>query len=369
MKRSFFKLEMFLIFTLALFMFFSLMGCTEETKEVKEPEKEEKQEENKKEVEKEKKEAEKEEKKEEKMEIDYDKVEPNELGRIKILMYHDIGNEDGSWKTSRENFREHMERLYEKDYRLVDLMDVVNGEIDIPAGTTPVVLTFDDGHPGQFDLVEKEGEKIVDPDSAAGIILELEEKYDDFTVAGNFYINRYPVPFGDADRLDENLEVLTEKGFSVGNHGYEHMHLNQAQTNEEVQRELGKVQKMVNDALNGYKLESLALAYGLWPNEEFKDYVFSGEYEGTSYEHKAVLNVGSDPDVSPFHKDFDPLDLERVRANDGESQEMDRWLEYFENNPEKRYKSDGNPNTVVFPEEKKENLNEDIEEGYQIITY
>ncbi len=347
-------------------------GC-EDTEKEKEETIEEKAHEDKDEKD-EKDEKEKEGKAEEKEteeEIDYQEVQPNELGEVMILMYHDIDDELGDWKTTREKFREDMERLYEKDFRLVDLMDVVNGNIDIPAGTTPVVLTFDDGHVGQFNLIEEDGEKIVDPDSAAGILLDLKDKYDDFTLAGNFYINWYPEPFGDRDNLSKNLEILTDKGFSVGNHGYAHANLGNLNSPEEIEAELAKMQGKVKEALDGYEMKSLALAFGAWPkNEEWNQYVYSGEHEGTSYEYEAVLNVSWSPESSPFHKDFDPLDLERIKANDGVDQEMDRWLQGYEDNPEKRYVSDGNPSTIAIPEDKKHYICPDIaDDDYEIITY
>ncbi len=353
------------IFTLVLALGILISGCVddkgdEKTEAEKIKEEDYTQDEDNKEKDKEVKE----------IEIDYEEVKPNELGEIMILMYHDIGDELGDWKTSREKFREDMERLYEKDYRLVDLIDLVNGEIDIPVGTTPVVLTFDDGHKGQFNVIEEDGKKIVDPESAAGILLEFEEKYEDFTLAGNFYINYYPEPFGDRDNLSENLQILIENGFSVGNHGYAHENLRNVSSPEDIQKELGKMQKIVKEATDGYRLESLALSYGGWPeNEEWHEYVYSGEYEGITYNHKAVLNVSWSPEISPFHSDFDPLDLERIKANDGVDQEMDRWLEGYEQNPQKRYISDGNPNTIAIPEQEKEKLNEEVKEEYEIITY
>ena len=376
MKKFVFYLVLCLVITLAAGLTFP--GCTQEGTGEKDTREESTKEEDKaKKIEdkddknyKQEDEEKSDEKKKEEIYIDYEKVKPNELGEFMILMYHDIGDEDGDWKTSRENFREDMERLYKKDYRLVDLMDMVNGQIDIPAGTTPVVLTFDDGHSGQFNLIEKNGEKIVDPDSAAGILLDLKEKYKDFTLAGNFYINYYPEPFGAREELAKNLEVLSNKGFDVGNHGYAHERLDKMDSPDQIQQELGKLQKIVKENFDGYKLESLALAYGRWPKkEEYHEYVYSGKYNNTSYEHKAVLNVAWSPEISPFHKNFDPLDLERIRANDEIEQEMDRWIKYFENNPEKRYISDGDPETIAIPEAKEKSISEKVKQDYKIIAY
>ncbi|HAA35110.1 MAG TPA: hypothetical protein DCD97_07355, partial [Firmicutes bacterium] len=83
---------------------------------------------------------------------------PNELGEVMILMYHEIGYPESAWRRTPENFRLDLENLYEQGYRAISLMDLVRGNIDIPAGTSPVVLTFDDGNKGNFYYLENNGE-------------------------------------------------------------------------------------------------------------------------------------------------------------------------------------------------------------------
>ena len=61
-----------------------------------------------------------------------------------ILEYHLIEEPEGRWARTPANFRKDLERLREGGYRLVGLGDFLDGRIDLPAGTTPAVLTFDD---------------------------------------------------------------------------------------------------------------------------------------------------------------------------------------------------------------------------------
>ncbi len=292
--------------------------------------------------------------------LDYEKHQPNELGDIMILMYHVIGDEEGTWERTRENFRQDLSRLYEKGYRPVNLMDAVQGEMNLPPGKSPVVLTFDDGTEGHFGYVEKDGEKIIDPDSAVGILLDKEEKYEDFEAAGTFFVNYLPVPFRNEEYYEEKIAHLHELGFEIGNHGYNHKNLAH-KSPEEIQEELGRHQKYTESIIPDYHVESLALAFGVWPqNEDYREYVFTGEYQGVEYQHKAVLNVGANPANSPFHKDFNPLDLPRIRAD---QERMDQWLEYYENNPHKRYVSDGRQNVITFPKNKEDKLATDWKES------
>src|SRR5256886_11334806 len=78
---------------------------------------------------------------------------PNELGRVMILEYHKIDYPEERWTRTPENFRRDLETLYARGYRLIALNDLLDGRIIVPAGTTPVVLTFDDSSPGQFRYV------------------------------------------------------------------------------------------------------------------------------------------------------------------------------------------------------------------------
>src|SRR5262249_21358545 len=89
---------------------------------------------------------------------------PNELGRIPILEYHKVDLPEARWTRTPENFRADLERFWKGGYRLVPLTEVLAGRIATPAGTTPMVLTFDDSSPGQFHFLEKNGDYVIDPD-------------------------------------------------------------------------------------------------------------------------------------------------------------------------------------------------------------
>ena len=43
------------------------------------------------------------------------------------------------------------------------MKDYIEGNINTPPGTTPVVITFDDGTRGQFNILDEDGEFRIDP--------------------------------------------------------------------------------------------------------------------------------------------------------------------------------------------------------------
>ncbi|MGH7356416.1 MAG: hypothetical protein ACRELS_17800, partial [Candidatus Rokuibacteriota bacterium] len=113
---------------------------------------------------------------------------PNELGRVMILEYHKIDDPEDRWTRTPENFRRDLETLYARGYRLVGLNTLLDGRVDLPAGTTPVVLTFDDSSPGQFRYIEKGGALQIDPRSAVGILEAFTREKPDFGRAATFFV-------------------------------------------------------------------------------------------------------------------------------------------------------------------------------------
>ena len=297
-----------------------------------------------------------------------DKLHPNELGEIMVLMYHEIGHPEGEWQRTPENFRRDLETLYTEGYRLVSLDDVVQGEIDIPAGTSPVVLTFDDANRGNFNYLEQNGEMELDPDCAVAILEDFYAKYPDFGLAATFYIY-YPNPFRQPALIEEKLNYLVDKGFDIGNHTYGHANLGRIGPTE-IQRELALHQKHTEQYIPGYIVRSLALPYGA-SSQDHAHLLLEGSYEGTRYRNEAVLLVGANPAPSPFHQKFNPARLPRIRASEMNTAGvgMYDWLDVLEANPQRRYVSDGNPNTIMVPESLQDALDKNRAGNREIIIY
>jgi peptidoglycan/xylan/chitin deacetylase (PgdA/CDA1 family) len=277
----------------------------------------------------------------------------NEAGKVMILMYHVIGAaKEGAWAQTTANFRRDLTMLYEQGYSLISLRDFINNNIDVPAGRTPIILTFDDGTTGHFRyLTDEEGNRKIDPECAAGILLDFGKEHPLFGHTATFYVNNDP-PFSQKNHWQEKLREAVALGFDIGNHTLTHAMLNKLSA-EGVQKELAGIPKLVEETVSDYKVDSLALPYGLSPREY--NLAVQGAYEGYTYEHQAVLKVGANPAVSPVVKGFDPTKLPRVLAN---TEELAKWLTYFQKNPTQRYISDGNPQTIAIPAEKEELLDQ-----------
>lgn len=302
-------------------------------------------------------------------EADLKKIKANENGQVMILMYHGISDKEAEWVRTADNFRKDLKTLYEKGYRLISLKDYIENNIKVEAGYTPVVITFDDGLQNSFNIIEANGEKKIDPNCAVGILEEFKKQHPDFGTGGSFFVY-YPIPFRQKELIKEKYEFLIQNGYDIGNHAYTHENLGNLSI-EDVQKALGKNVKLTQEYLPGYDVYALALPYGIGPKGDNYKYAAQGEYEGVKYNHRAILKVGSNPAPSPVSVKFDPLRLPRVRASEMNTAGTGiyDWLQQFDKKPEKRYISDGNPDTIAIPESEKENVDQSKLNGKELIIY
>ena len=86
----------------------------------------------------------------------------------------------------RNHFRRDLELLYASGYRPVTVSEVVDRKIDLPAGLSPVVFTFDDAGPSQFSYIDHNGTLEIDPNSAVGIWLAFHKEHPDWRNKATF---------------------------------------------------------------------------------------------------------------------------------------------------------------------------------------
>lgn len=296
-------------------------------------------------------------------------LKPDESGRIMILMYHNIGEEEKEWVRTPENFLRDMTVLYEKGYRPISLRDYAKGYIDTEQGFTPVVLTFDDGNRNNFRYLDS-GE--IDPRSAVGLLLAFHESHPDFPLEATFFLNG-PGIFQQKGMEEQKLRFLLDQGMDVGNHTLEHANLKQTDR-QEIQRQIGGqaifLENLIGD--DSYQIDLLALPYGGRPKDEsLIPYLLEGSFEEQPYHNVAVLNVGWHPAWSPFDNRFDPAGIPRIRASETKVDQVGlyNYLEYFDNHPEERFVSDGQPGLVTVPEANRDRLRSMEDVKKEIYTY
>lgn len=300
------------------------------------------------------------------------KHKPNEAGKIMVVMFHNFVEEyksgDKYYTTTFSDFKKLLRELYDKNYRLISMREFLNNDINVPAGCIPIVFTFDDGTSGQFNLIRQGDKLVANKNSAVGIMEEFYNEHPDFGLKGTFYVNLGVSTFKGEGTLQERLQYLVDKGFEIGNHTYTHINLKKASSAELIQKEIGMNQKVIQQLIPGYVMETLSMPYGL-PSKNLQEYVYRGKFEDITYEHKGIMEVGWDPSVSPIHKNFNPLSVHRVRASGIVPVDTDLgwWLSKL--SKDEQYVSDGDPRTVTVPEKMAKYVDEARLKGRNIKVY
>ncbi len=275
-------------------------------------------------------------------------VHANELGLVPVLMYHQIvATPHDPYDQTPVHFRGELETLAREHYVPVTAAAYVAGRIDIPAGTHPVVLSFDDATLSQFRLGHDGRPK---PGTAVAILEQVAAEHAGFTPTATFFVNSHPF----TDRSGATvLRWLHAHGFDVGDHTADHANLRRvdAATGE---REIAEDLAMIDKAVPGIDVTTLALPYGAYPKD--RALAHRGSADGTRYAFAGVFLVGAGPAPSPFARDFDPFAVPRVRSGQPALQSAsdarfvsDYYLDWLQRHPASRYTSDGNPATISFP--------------------
>lgn len=263
---------------------------------------------------------------------------PNPLGSVLVLEYHMITEPEGRWQRAPANFRADIERLHRLGYTPANIIDLTLGFPDLAAGKKPVILTFDDSDISQFRYLD---DGSLDPDSAVGVLYNFHLDHPaDWPLKGTFYVLQdVNVPerilFGQKEAADKKLQWLVANGFEVASHTISHFDL-AAGSDEQVQWQLAVSQRQLEARLPGYSVRSLSAPFGNYPANELL--LAQGVWEGQPYSYASTVMVAGGASPSPHSAQFNPYRIPRVQALQNE---LDYWLDYFEQNPQFYYVSAG----------------------------
>ena len=298
---------------------------------------------------------------------DYKNNKVDELGEVPIMMYHGIHNKknsdtsytggnvdkDGYQRTS-EAFINDLEFYYQNGYRMIRLTDYIEGNINVELGKSPIILTFDDGLSNNMKIngIDENGNLIIDPNCAIGILESFKKKYKDFNVTATFFINGGL--FQQKEYNEKILNWLVDNGYDIGNHTYSHIDFTKVDSNK-AQEEVARLYEILDDLIPNKYVNIVALPFGspYSLSHENMNYIFKSNYNGKNYNTKATLRVGWKAENSPYSVDFNPNFLKRIRAYDNNGLDFDIEMNFklLENS---RYISDGDIEKVVIPSSKTE---------------
>lgn len=300
-------------------------------------------------------------------ELDYKEVKPNEVGKVMVIMYHSLDETERDWVRSYDNFKEDLQLLNDRGYTAVSLKDYVNNTMNVPAGKSPVVITFDDGNKSDFEILNEDME--INPNSAVAILEEFAKNNPEFGLEATFFVNGGS-PFRQKEYVEYKLNYIIDKGMDIGNHTLQHEKLG-SQSKDEIQGALAKNVASIKKYLPNYEVNTLALPHGSRPSTDEKertDALYKGEFEGTKYENIVALAVGWDPNVAPVSKKFDTRFVHRVQGSSVKFG-LRYWMDYLDENPSQKYISDGILDVISVPKKRADLVDETKLNGKVLKVY
>ncbi|MDT8912988.1 polysaccharide deacetylase family protein [Amycolatopsis sp. PS_44_ISF1] len=264
----------------------------------------------------------------------------NELGHIPILMYHRLTPHPTSvYERTPADFTAELTRLANEHYIPTTTAALTTRHLDLPPGTHPVVLTFDDGDPSIFTLTPH-GDPA--PGTAIRILLDTAATHPGFTPTASLYVNQHP--YGEPDG-GPALAWLHHHGFEIGNHTKTHTNLRTV-TPAAADTAISDGDTLIRHAIPGYQPTTLALPYGAHPHQE------NLTLHGSTYTYTGALLVGAGPAPSPYSTRFTPQSIPRIRSQTTGKESQygsTHWLDLLAQPGSHLYTSDGDPTTITYP--------------------
>ena len=299
----------------------------------------------------------------------------DELGRIPILMYHAINGPSFHGKKFDANglniapqtFRKQLNLMYAAHWYPMNMRDVLTSHLDVPAGKTPVVITFDDARGSQFHYL-KDG--TIDPNCALGILEAFHKKHKDWPLRATFYVLPKsawnPAPFWQPGTETKKLRYLASEGFEIANHTTTHRLMGRLPA-AQIDWEMAECQRYVADRVPGIVMDTMALPGGdapknhaLWPR------LLNGRLGKIVYHNRCILMAWGGPSRAWSDKKFDPDRVTRIGAGPGW---IERALSQMCKGKIREYVSDGNPDTIAIPRSEAKDVNRRQLEGARLVIY
>ena len=276
----------------------------------------------------------------------------DETGRVMVLEYHRVGGDPDfapEWTISARALRRELEYLRRNGYHPVNARDFLTGRMDVPAGKTPVVLTFDDSSDTQFTLVRRHGKLVPDPGGAVGVLVDFHRRHPEWPLRGTWFVLPKADPpndlFGQPRHAARKLRFLVEAGMEIGSHTLYHADLGRS-TPDQAREQIARSVTEIRRHLPGYPVDTLGVPFGVYPEDV--SLLREGEWQGQRYRFMGAFQVAGGPSAPPGTRGFDPFRVPRIQTGRGGGQTREAFRE-AERHPGRRYVSDGVPRVISFP--------------------
>lgn len=247
---------------------------------------------------------------------------PNPDGGIPIFMYHHVGTKEDPVFVTPKQFLGDLTRLEKLGFRPITLEEFLAGCPHVPAGVSPVVMTFDDSNRDQIRLLD---DGSIDPTCFLGLWLSFTKAHPDFPPVATYFILP-EVFFGQPKMFDQKMKIVRDLGCELANHTVAHRMLSK-KSDAHVMWEIAAADTWLSQH-GEHKDAPLALPYGVYPKNmallagfTYQDKLFQGKH----FAPRAVLRIVGGAAPLPGSPKFDKLHVPRIPSGTGPGT-IDRWL-------------------------------------------
>ncbi len=254
--------------------------------------------------------------------------------RVPVLLWHqfaaDRAKRSTYMKTRFSDFADQLAALDQAGFSLVSLEDWLNGDLRVPPGRKPLVITLDDlFFNNQIRLDENGAPR---RDTGLGIAWYFAQEHPEFGFHYSLFANLGDKYYGAGDpagewqdELAQTIAWCQENGAPVYNHTYMHVVLSemdgpeirwQLEMNDLYLRQL--LQRAGREDLIPTLGNMFAVPFGKWPSaggvNVIKAYTTpEGQPMQAIFDVDFVIRARYM--TSPYHEDFDPYRIPRINAD------------------------------------------------------
>ena len=252
---------------------------------------------------------------------------------VPVLTYHqftaDTAKYSTATKTRFSDFRAELQDLYDSGYSLVSFEEWLSGNISVPSGRRPLILTMDDLFFNNQIRLDEKGVPMVD--TGIGILWQFYQQHLEFgfhmalfaTLGDKLYAN--PDDPDWQEELGKTIAWCIDHDAMVYNHTYLHVYLDKTAPNDitwelhmndqYLRQLLGMVQR---EDLISHLSNIVAIPYGAWPTKELALKALLGYTTPENKPMQAIFDIDFivRPKflMPPYSSKFDRLRLPRIVA-------------------------------------------------------
>ena len=197
---------------------------------------------------------------------------------VPILMYHEIGQGEGSFYVSLDNFNKQMEYIKNKGYEVISLDSLVESiKSNKRLKRNKVVITFDDGYKNNFTYASPVLMKMGFPATIFLITDFMGKKFED---SGKEFMTW------------EEIVTMSDNGISFGRHTKSHVKLGLINDEELAFKEISSSKKAI-EAKIGKPVDYFCYPAGSF-NEKIKELVKKAGYKGACTTNRGFVKYNRD---------------------------------------------------------------------------